>query len=447
MALGVLKRIRARDPSQESKSPGVDWFKATPLGLLNSCSHPDASNTTEGARDHSLDLARGQSRPLPTDLPDCHPPRNPPYRPNLPISAVARPLMTPEYGGQDGPDTSASCGGTARGRIVHRRPGLRIGRLLRVSRRQTCPRIRTARLRFGLSRRCVARRTRRARPARFPGRSRRRLSSRGRWLPSRVRRQRQLPPRIPPRVRSRLFRGLQSIRTPRRAGGCRTAAGCLSERASRRSVSTRRRPCRVDRRCGTAIAMVSRRAATTPTTVTGSIRPARNGIAKATTTTTDGTARAMSTSRSTGRRSNRDIAKATDDGRKTVASHPFVRADRRANGQMRRLPRGDAASELRDVAESVALQQTRRDRRSITARAVDEQRAISRQLAEPLAKMIERDADAPRDRLVLAFAGARTSTISVPPAASRSAASAALMRSVVAVRSGRDSRLRIPSAR
>jgi hypothetical protein len=49
-ALGVLRADQRGIFSQEIKSPGVDWFKATPRGLLNSCSNPDASDATEGAR-------------------------------------------------------------------------------------------------------------------------------------------------------------------------------------------------------------------------------------------------------------------------------------------------------------------------------------------------------------------------------------------------------------
>ena len=51
--------------------------------------------------------------------------------------------------------------------------------------------------------------------------------------------------------------------------------------------------------------------AATPATVSGTIRAARNGTGKATTTTTAATAHAISTSRSTGRRFSRDMSRGT----------------------------------------------------------------------------------------------------------------------------------------
>src|SRR6266705_3155197 len=73
------------------------------------------------------------------------------------------------------------------------------------------------------------------------------------------------------------------------------------------------------------------------------------------------------------------------------------------DGQLCGFPGGDAARNFADVRETMAVEETRRDRRSIAAGAEDEQRTIDGQLRQPLGQMIERHGDAASDVLRRAF--------------------------------------------
>ena len=70
--------------------------------------------------------------------------------------------------------------------------------------------------------------------------------------------------------------------------------------------------------------------------------------------------------------------------RRSRAGSALQRALRVIEWQLRRFPRGDAAGDLADLREAVLLQQAGGNRRAIAAGAVDEQRAIRRQLAGAL---------------------------------------------------------------
>ena len=51
--------------------------------------------------------------------------------------------------------------------------------------------------------------------------------------------------------------------------------------------------------------------------------------------------------------------------------------------QLRRLPGGNAARDLAHVGKAFALEQTRRDGRAVTARTIDDQRPIFREIPKP----------------------------------------------------------------
>src|SRR3954452_19333923 len=82
-----------------------------------------------------------------------------------------------------------------------------------------------------------------------------------------------------------------------------------------------------------------------------------------------------------------------------VRQCPFHRLPR----ELRGFPGGQTAGNLADQGESLLLQQAGSDRRSIAARAVDDQRPIFRQLAAALGRVVEWDADAAADEFLRAL--------------------------------------------
>ena len=122
--------------------------------------------------------------------------------------------------------------------------------------------------------------------------------------------------------------------------------------------------------------------------------------------------------------------------RRRKGAHCLLSMRRR---QARRLPCRDATRQFAHLV-ALPLQQAGRDRRSVAPRAVDEEWTILRQLREPLRQMIERNVHAAADELSAvarrARARRRRAARRGRPVARRPAG--ALMRSVVAVRSGRD---------
>ena len=91
-----------------------------------------------------------------------------------------------------------------------------------------------------------------------------------------------------------------------------------------------------------------------------------------------------------------DVTRACSDPRRVLPSEPDAKrltahsgtsmrrlhgGPRRWSGQkgeLGRLPRGEAAGDLGDIGEAVALQDARRDRGSISSRAIHEQRSTAR---------------------------------------------------------------------
>ena len=115
---------------------------------------------------------------------------------------------------------------------------------------------------------------------------------------------------------------------------------------------------------------------------------------------------------------------------------------RRLHGQLRRFPGGDSAGELADLLKACPLQQACPDRRAVAAGAIDKQLAVLRQFRRALGQMIQRDAQTARDEFLLALARARTSIASGGGRDDKnSAANGALYRSVLAINSGRASKL------
>src|SRR3990170_2617472 len=66
----------------------------------------------------------------------------------------------------------------------------------------------------------------------------------------------------------------------------------------------------------------------------------------------------------------------------------------------RRLPGGDPADEVGDLAKPLAEQEAGADRRAVTARAVHDDRAIARELAESLREPGQRDVEAFADAVL-----------------------------------------------
>src|SRR5262245_32550400 len=65
----------------------------------------------------------------------------------------------------------------------------------------------------------------------------------------------------------------------------------------------------------------------------------------------------------------------------------------RLHREFRGFPGRDASGNLADVCEAVPLQDTGRDRRSISAGAVDDERTIRWQFAQALAELVQRNAE------------------------------------------------------
>lgn len=62
----------------------------------------------------------------------------------------------------------------------------------------------------------------------------------------------------------------------------------------------------------------------------------------------------------------------------------------RRDGKTCRLPRSDAAGKFSEFRETVPLQQTGGDRRTVAGRAVHNDRAIARKLREPVFEPVQR---------------------------------------------------------
>src|SRR6266852_119689 len=76
-----------------------------------------------------------------------------------------------------------------------------------------------------------------------------------------------------------------------------------------------------------------------------------------------------------------------------------------ANGQLCRLPCRQTSGYLADAIKTALLQKTRGDRRSVASRTVEEQGPTPRQFLHALRKVIQRDAQAAIDKLLIPFAG------------------------------------------